>query len=31
MIDRHNLKVQSLLFGCLACLIVTSVVKADGK
>ncbi|XP_041867235.1 sushi domain-containing protein 5 [Melanotaenia boesemani] len=31
MIDQSNLNVQSLLFGCLACLVVTSVVNADGR
>ncbi|CAG5891670.1 unnamed protein product [Menidia menidia] len=30
MIDRYNLKVQCLLFGCLAGIVVTSV-KADGR
>ncbi|XP_039978194.1 sushi domain-containing protein 5 [Xiphias gladius] len=31
MLDRCNQIVLSLLFGCLACLLVTSVVNADGQ
>ncbi|CAN9503960.1 unnamed protein product [Ophioblennius macclurei] len=31
MLDRCYRKVQSLLFGCLACLVLTSVVNADGR
>nr|XP_046273670.1 sushi domain-containing protein 5 [Scatophagus argus] len=31
MLDRSNQTVLSLLFGCLACLVVTSVVNADGR
>ncbi|KAF0024793.1 hypothetical protein F2P81_023595 [Scophthalmus maximus] len=31
MLDRCNQTVLSLLFGCLACLVMTSVVNADGR
>ncbi|XP_059205157.1 sushi domain-containing protein 5 [Centropristis striata] len=31
MLDRCNQTIVSLLFGCLACLVVTSVVNADGR
>lgn len=31
MLDRSNQTVLSLLFGWLACLLLTSVVNADGK
>ncbi|XP_022074103.2 sushi domain-containing protein 5 [Acanthochromis polyacanthus] len=31
MLDRCNQNLQALLFGCLVCLVVTSVVNADGR